>query len=1008
MPGPTSGLPKFTVQLYGLMECRIGTTPVIIKNRKAKWLLALLCLRNGKSLDRGWVASTLWPDAEQASARFYLRRTLGELKTALGDQSARIETAADLSLRFDLADAECDVTLFDNLIQQSSRAGAEQAVEHYSGPLLQECDDEWVHQERTIREQQYITALYALANAALSNGDFRRTAEYARRLIAVDPLQESAYRLLIEALFRYGSAAEATQTYRDLRVLLRNELNSDPDPATSALYQKYKLQSRAELVTGTNSQAEPPPAQQSVVLQRAIPHLSVKLLGREELCAEAINLLGATQVLTLTGMGGIGKTSMALEMLDRAAGNYRDGAVFVELARLADPAAVPQAVARALGIKDQRDEDFQVSIERAIGKQNYLLVLDNCEHLLSACSQLVSSLVQFCPNLTILSTSRQPLRIRGEKTLVVTPLSVPTEEVFSVKRYTGKLHLHDALEYPAIQLFVDRSQQVNPHFQANPLNLPHIIRICRQLDGNPLAIELAAARIRVMTPAQIEARLSDRFRLLVSGNRSDERRQQTLRALVDWSYALLEQDERHVFACLSLFTGSCTLEAIQAVCAASSSEGPDDEVAATPLFDEWQVLDIVHSLVDSSLVVVEEGSGTKRFTMHATIRAYATECFEALVGRTDIVNKYCVFYKELTLGSLQLPMEQSISVVDADYSNILHAIALCSLLPEGGTTCLELACALERFWHVRSHFRHAEHYFNLAISHPSAPVETELYFLNRIGLANIARLQNRFGVATEMYELLLLDLVDGKFPGMYVRAAGNYATMLEVTGQYTRAKEYCEQALAVCRQAQLVRSEPVVIVKLASALRKLKQFEAAISLFQEGILLAQTQNQIRFMFEAHMGLAYIYRTVGDFSRAKENLDIVLDHYISIDSKLGIAAVQSEFAQIAIEKRDIDSARGYLGDALLSFVDMDFNSGILGCLQIGVVLLHAMGRDTDGARLAGWCSQYRIENGLAGVEYLPEQVLLQVEDALGNNLFDRQRSAGTQMSLDQAIAMVLCE
>ena len=877
-----------------------------------------------------------------------------------------------------------------------------------SGQLLQECEEEWINQDRILREQQYLTALDKLSKTALNNGEFRRTAEFARRLIATDPLQESAYRVLIEALFRSGNAAEATQIYRDLRIMLRSELNTDPDPVTIAVFEELKLNSRAVAVRHeTFTPGLPDAGKHSESPLRSLPTLSIKLLGRNELCGEALAVLDSSRVLTLTGTGGIGKTSIALEILTSASKKYAGGTVFVELARLTDPATVPAAVSGAMGIRDQRDEPAQLSIERTIGTSQYLLVLDNCEHLLEVIANLVASLVQHCPNLTVLCTSRQALHIRGERTLVVTPLSVPTDQALSASRYTGKLQLHDALEYPAVQLFVERSRQINPQFQPTPTNILNIIRICRQLDGNPLAIELAAARIRVMTPAQIEARLSDRFRLLVSGNRTDDKRQQTLRALVDWSYALLEHDERQVFACLSLFTGSCTIEAVEAICAGINvADWAKQE--GTLHFDAWQVLDILHSLVDRSLVVAEEYNGTKRFTMHATIRAFAKECFAAFEAREVALRRYCQFFKDLALGSLQLPMDQSIEVVNADYTNILNAIEFSALLPDGGRAGLEVACALERFWHVRSHFRHADHYFKLAIAHRGAPLVPELYLLNRIGLANIARLLNRLQQATEMYDAIILDLADGQFPGLFVRAVGNFVAVLEVQGEFEQAKQRCQQALAVCRQSQLAQSEPVVLIKLASVLRRVGELDAAKAHYNEGIVLARLHHQIRFEYEAYTGLAVIHRVRGEFEQALDILNLVREHYQSINSNLGVAATQCEFAQIAIDKRETDIARGYLGEAIISFVDLDFSSGILGSLQIAVVLLQQMDRDRDAARLSGWCNAYRKNNGLGGVEFVSEDFLKQLEQTIGTEVFNKQRAVGARMSLDQAAALVLSE
>ncbi len=338
--------------------------------------------------------------------------------------------------------------------------------------------------------------------------------------------------------------------------------------------------------------------------QHNLPAELSSFLGRERELTELGRLLDTTRLLTLTGTGGVGKTRLALRLAHGVLGNSFDAVWLVELAALTDPTLVTPAVAQAVGVREEPGRTLLATLVTALGYGRVLLVLDNCEHLLDACASLAESLLLACPDLRILATSREPLGVTGEVAWRVPSLALPE----------GDVAVKDLASSEAVELFVERTRAARPGFVLSERNAPAVLELCRRLDAIPLALELAAAQVCFLTPEEILDRLHDRFRLLSRASRTAPRRQQTLRATVEWSYNLLTEAERRLFEQVSVFAGGFTLEAAEAVCA-----GDDVEAA--------KVLDLLSRLVDRSLVVMEplrEVEAT-RYRLLETLRAYGQQ-----------------------------------------------------------------------------------------------------------------------------------------------------------------------------------------------------------------------------------------------------------------------------------------------------------------------------------------------------------------------------------------------
>jgi predicted ATPase/class 3 adenylate cyclase len=414
-----------------------------------------------------------------------------------------------------------------------------------------------------------------------------------------------------------------------------------------------------------------------------LPIQLTSFVGRERELAAVQQLLLGERLVTLTGAGGVGKTRLALRLAADRLDSIADGVWLVDLAPLADANLVPQAVAAALGVREQPERPLVQTLADALRDRHLLLLLDNCEHLVAACAALADSLLRACPWLRVLATSREPLGITGEAIWRVPPLASPEPDRLP--------SLESLVQYEAVRLLLDRAELAAPSFAITEQNAAAVAQVCQQLDGLPLALELAAARVKVLSMEQLAARLSDRFRLLTGGSRSALPRQQTLRALVDWSYDLLTEPEQVLFRRLAVFAGGCTLEAAEAVCAGDGVQ-------------PGEVLEHLARLVDKSLVIAEPSPGSQvRYRLPETIRQYSAEKLgEAGEGATlrGRHRDWCLALAERTGPGVLDP--QRLAWLEREYDNLRAALrsSIDSGQAEPG---LRLAAGLCDFWYARGY-----------------------------------------------------------------------------------------------------------------------------------------------------------------------------------------------------------------------------------------------------------------------------------------------------------------
>jgi predicted ATPase/class 3 adenylate cyclase/DNA-binding CsgD family transcriptional regulator len=500
-----------------------------------------------------------------------------------------------------------------------------------------------------------------------------------------------------------------------------------------------------------------------------LPVQLTTFVGRGAQIDDVRTLLADDRLVTLTGAGGAGKTRLAAEIAARIAGEFRDGAWYVDLAPITHPPVVPVAVSRALGLPDQPGSSTMDTLVRFVGDRQMLVVLDNCEHLLNATASLAIELVAGCPELRLLATSREPIGVPGEVTFLVPSLSLADE---------------------AIELFADRARRVRPDFTVTDDNAATVTEICRRLDGMPLAIELAAARVRALSPDEIVGSLHDRFRLLTGGARTAVRRQQTLRASVDWSHALLTEPERILFRRLGVFLGGCDLDAAQAVAGGSEVE-------------HYQVLDQLALLVDKSLVVAENTGGRTRYRLLETVRQYAAEKLGES-GEADAVRARHRDYYTALAAQLDTPAltdyAQRLEQAETEMDNLRAAFDW-SCENSDVELALALVSSLQRLWLTRGRIREGLAWFATILAEENTRDLDVAPVVRARALADKAVLDTWVGATTSMDQaqkaLAIAREVDD--PALLARALTACGQIASYSYNAEMARAYFAEGIGLAR-----------------------------------------------------------------------------------------------------------------------------------------------------------------------------------------------------------------
>jgi predicted ATPase/DNA-binding SARP family transcriptional activator len=650
---------------------------------KQRSVLAVLLLEAGRVVPSERLVDELWRGRPPPGAVKTLRSYVSRLRTLLRPDAALIARGRGYVL--ELEQAQVDATRFELLVGEGQAALArgatgvaadrfQKGLALWHGDALTDVVDigSLALESRRLEELR-LTALEGRIEAELDLGLHAQLVGELETLIAEHPLRERFWRQLVLTLYRCERQADALATYRRARELLVGELGLEPSEELRRLEQAVLRQD------------VPPVARRPH--GHNLPAQLTSFVGREQELAELEQLLPEARLLTLTGVGGVGKTRLALELAARLVENFEGGVWFLDLSGIADAGLVPQQIAQVLGLRESSDLPLIELLRNHLRKSDVLLLLDNCEHLLPACAVLVETLLQGAPTLRILATSREALGVSGEMEYALIPLALPTTDADPT----------ETSAVAAVRLFVERSS-VTHDIAATPTAVATVARICRDLDGIPLAIELAAARTRTLSVDEIAAHLNDRFGFLKYWRRVAVPRHQTLEATMDWSYELLSPAEREVLRRLSVFAGGFTLRAAAAVCVGG---------------DEAKALDLVGRLVERSLVVADLGEGGSRYRLLETVRQYAADRLAEAAEVGETRRAHAVTFVRVAIEG---PMggEEGLSRLAVEHDNVLTALEWS--LSAGDDSGPELACAYSRFWLWRGQFQEARPWLERALS----------------------------------------------------------------------------------------------------------------------------------------------------------------------------------------------------------------------------------------------------------------------------------------------------
>jgi predicted ATPase/class 3 adenylate cyclase len=782
--------------------------------------------------------------------------------------------------------------------------------------------------------------------------------------------------------------------------LATEELVRDHLPANTALRDMGERRlkdlirpERVYQVIAPDLPADFPPLKTLDARPNNLPAQTTPFIGRDnEIRAIKERLSNANvRLLTLSGVGGTGKTRLALQAAADMVDNFEHGVFFVPLASLSDPALVLPTIAQAFAVREAAGRPLQEQLKDYLREKQLLLVLDNFEQVIDAAPR-VTDLLTAAPGLKVLVTSREVLRLSGETDYPVPPLSLPDpKRLPPLERFT---------QYEAVALFIERAVAVKPAFAVTNENAPAVAEICHRLDGLPLAIELAAARVRVLPPRRMLAELNHRLSFLMGGARDLPGRQKTLRGAIDWSHDLLTGDEQKLFRRLAVFVSGCALEAIEAVC---------------NIENDLLVLDALESLVGKSLVNETEADGEPRFAMLETIREYAGDRLVAAGDADRMRDRHRDYF--LALAELAEPKLQGaeqaawLRRLEEEHGNLRSALEW-SLVQAGSRGGLRLSGALARFWDTRGHLSEGRAWCARALRKAGAEERTpeRAKALNAAGV--LARYQGDYPAARALHEeslAILRQLDDKKGMAVSLNSLGNVAWE---QGDYPAARALHEESLAIMRELGNRSGIGSSLMNLGNVALEQGDYPAARALYEESLAIARELRDGRVIASSLNNLGVVARYQGDYASARSLYEENLTIWRELGDRGGIAGTLSNLGDVACKLGDYPAAGALHQEVLAIRRELGDMAGIASSLEDMATVVAALGSSLRAARIWGAAERLRAEVGSPlppGDRPDYDRRLATARATLGDDAaFDRAWEAGRALTLEQAIELALAE
>lgn len=923
----------FEFRLLGPFEVAADGAVLPVGGPRQRALLALLLLNANRSVSRERSIEGLWGEAPPETAQNALQVAVHGLRKVLGAE--RIERQGD-GYVLHVHEGELDLERFEKLVAQAgtqepeaaSRTLAE-ALDLWRGTALGDIAAPFASVEAGRLEELRLAAVEGRIEADLTRGADELVVPELEALIAQHPYRERLRGQLMRALYRVGRQAEALEVYQDARRVLVEELGIDPSP---------ELQQLEAAILRHDPSLEPRRPWGRDAGNLPVP--PSPLIGRdvEVVAVTAMLRLPDVRLATLTGASGTGKTRLAIAAAENLQREYEDGVYFVDLSALDDPELVPATIAGALGVREASGQAIEQSLKDAIRDRQLLLVLDNFERIVAA-GRVISELLAVGRRVKVIATSRTVLRLSGEHEYPVAPLPVPRR---------GDARDIDALgRNAAVELFVARARATRYDFELTSANSQVVAEICRALDGLPLALELAAARTKVLAPEELLARLERRLDVLTVGPRDVPERQQTLRAAIDWSYHLLGEPEQELFASVAVFASGFTLEAAAVVCDAD--------------------VDHIAALVDHNLLHREELPEAVRFRMLETIREYAVERLEESPLEEELRRKHAEYFLALAeLGEPELIGRDAghwLERLEREHDNFRTALSWSGAARQFELE-LRLAGALQVFWRLRGHLHEGTRRLEAALGRGNhAPGTLRAKALHAVGIL-VAR-----------------------------------------QGDHDRARELFEEALSLFRQAGNEDRSARTLAELGTLALLAEDHERATGLYEETIPLFRKAGDLRTLMVVLANLASIAYLQADHGRARELGEEALSLAHRQGAKDVVAPLLHNLARVALAQDRADDAGRLFAESLAIGQELGYRENVAYCVEGCAELAAARGEAQTAARLLGAGIDLFERLGVpleAGEREAYERTVELVIAQLGEATFASLEGAGRELPLEQAV------
>ncbi len=985
---------RLALHLLGPPRFQLDETAVQIPRRKVSALLIYLAV-TAKAHSREVLIDLFFPKQSRQRARGDFRNTLSILKKSIGSKWVRIDDSTIyLNIEDDLW---VDVHEFRALVTGKSiktpapekRVQALTAAVHlYQGDFLSGFYlrdsagfDEWQFMEQEALRREYASALRQLVMLLEDRGDLETAIKFGQRWLAVDPLEEVVHRQLIRMYTAAGNRTIALRQYERCREILSKELGEDPEEETEELVRAIRAHST---IINHRSHHEDRP--------NNLPVDSLPFVGRETELKQLIDTLirKAARILTLTGAYGTGKTRLAIEAAARVADRFEHGVFFVDLLRARAPSEVIPAIARALDVREPIGHGISLPavVKNYLRNRRILLLLDNFEHVCSAAGR-VAQLIAGGPGVKVLVTSRDHLHIAGGVEQTIPPLEIP--------RIGDDRNVRSLMQTDSVRLFVQRAAAANPGFSLTDQNARAVAEICRRLDGLPLAIELAASRLNVLSSQELMGMLTDKLELLreLSGTRPV--RHQTLCSAIDWSYNLLDEHEKRLFTSLSVFSGGCGFQAVEQVCGA-----PD-------LGEESRLLDTLASLVDKSLIRHEIVDGESRFSMLETVGECARTRLEGSGKTGNVRSRHAVYFLELVLeAQAQLHGPDQLRWLDRleRENRNLHTALSRFLQKRQIEQALLLAASLKWFWYRCGHFSDGQSWLERTIDAASSAEITVLRAKALNALGWMLFIQGKWSDARDRYHQslkLFREMGDRPGEGATLSDLGVAERWL---GNQSAGDRHCVQAVEIAREVgDPLQTSLALIWAYATTAGKFDDFSPKAEL-EEAVKISRRLGNLWGVSHGLNGLGDLLCEIKRYNEARPRYEEALRGFRKLRDRWMTAWTLEGLGMTLSGLGDHRSAIGYLKQGLSLFDDLGDRGDTLYMLVRSGMAARAAGHHRQAARILGAYQALRgnsVEKTVVEVGKKDEET----EEAFGEyeQRYPEEWSRGQVMSFEQAVAYV---